>query len=65
MNDPYDVSPACWSWEPPTDADRERVRAKWAPILTRRLTDELLASFVMSDRHQGSVRRLRRPGARI
>jgi Recombination endonuclease VII len=51
--DPYDRSPACWSWEPPTDADRERVRARWAPILKGRLTDEVLDSFVMIDWHQG------------
>ena len=30
---PYDYSPACWSWLPPTEADCERVRVAWEQSL--------------------------------
>jgi hypothetical protein len=29
----YDYSPACWSWAPPTEADRERVRGRYAYLV--------------------------------
>jgi hypothetical protein len=49
---PYDYSPACWSWPPPDDADRERVRARWGQSLGER-TEEMLPGFVMIDWQQG------------
>ena len=51
----FDVSPACWEWAPPTDADRERVRARdvsLAKYMGEQRYEEMLPSFLMIEWQQ-------------
>jgi hypothetical protein len=50
-SEPHDFSPACWSWPPPTDADRERVRTLYKSAIDQ-LGDGILPALVMSDWQQ-------------
>lgn len=55
--EPYDWSPACWSWEPPTEADREHAREKYAYLVKAmgegKPLEDTLAGLVMADWQQG------------
>jgi hypothetical protein len=48
MAEPYDYSPACWEWEPLTDADRRRTQERWEPLIGK-----YAAGMVMLDWQAG------------
>lgn len=45
--------PACWSWEPPTPSDLQRLKDSYSAAVRARLSDEDFAAIQMSDWHQG------------